>query len=526
MARRASPSPIRAEHDGEVLLDANHQGNAVNLQSSWFVVEGIDAKNGLENIYRVGGADNTLRRTIGYDGTAGQPNSYPYDIGGKRNRVEDSAGWGVNCRKIFNSSQAGDVAQGGFTRTWGEWNGHPMSEQEPSNTYQLGYNTTNQRWENILGTWNLRGAHKDPEGALGAFCSGSQSCEMQGSRILGGILYAAPGTNFSATKTVQSVHMRGMYYENILAYIAPEFTSKWPFYFYKCSPEQPCSNNVCKDCLAVHAGAKSINEATSGWTLPGWREGQGLAAATGGRSAFELLPGICYRYANGALTTTPLWPWPMDERITAARAASGYPAVHVTADIEKLLGPIPAQCKGEASPPAGDTTPPQVTLTAPTHAAIVSGTVAVSATATDNVGVATITFYLDKEPVGEEQPGANAYVLADSTTVANGLHKLKARARDTAGTSGLRDDRRDDPQCCTGGARACTPVLCRRHWPGGQPDAPLHASAMSHVLLCQGTARALPLKDASVHTVCTSPPYYGLRRYDCGPWRVGPGGDA
>lgn len=44
---------------------------------------------------------------------------------------------------------------------------------------------------------------------------------------------------------------------------------------------------------------------------------------------------------------------------------------------------------------------------------------------------------------------------------------------------------------------------------------------MSHVLLCQGTARALPLQDASVSCCVTSPPYFGLRRYDCGPGELG-----
>jgi site-specific DNA-methyltransferase (cytosine-N4-specific) len=46
---------------------------------------------------------------------------------------------------------------------------------------------------------------------------------------------------------------------------------------------------------------------------------------------------------------------------------------------------------------------------------------------------------------------------------------------------------------------------------------------MSAVLLCQGEARRLPLRDASVHCVVTSPPYYGLRDYGTGQWV---GGDA
>jgi len=41
------------------------------------------------------------------------------------------------------------------------------------------------------------------------------------------------------------------------------------------------------------------------------------------------------------------------------------------------------------------------------------------------------------------------------------------------------------------------------------------------VLLIQGDARAIPLKDASVDVVITSPPYWNLRDYGTGQWWVG-----
>jgi DNA modification methylase len=41
------------------------------------------------------------------------------------------------------------------------------------------------------------------------------------------------------------------------------------------------------------------------------------------------------------------------------------------------------------------------------------------------------------------------------------------------------------------------------------------------VLLCQGDALHLSLKDASVACCVTSPPYFALRRYDCGPGELG-----
>jgi hypothetical protein len=70
---------------------------------------------------------------------------------------------------------------------------------------------------------------------------------------------------------------------------------------------------------------------------------------------------LCYRWG----TTTPLWPWPMNERIkTATESAGSYSgpcptcvggravrtATDVTADIEKLLGTIPASCRKGSQP--------------------------------------------------------------------------------------------------------------------------------------------------------------------------------
>src|SRR5271165_3549126 len=45
----------------------------------------------------------------------------------------------------------------------------------------------------------------------------------------------------------------------------------------------------------------------------------------------------------------------------------------------------------------------------------------------------------------------------------------------------------------------------------------------TNYLLIQGNALRIPLPDRSVHMVCTSPPYWGLRDYGTAAWE---GGDA
>jgi glucose/arabinose dehydrogenase/chitodextrinase len=82
-----------------------------------------------------------------------------------------------------------------------------------------------------------------------------------------------------------------------------------------------------------------------------------------------------------------------------------------------------------------DTTAPNVSLTAPANGATVSGTVNVTATASDNVGVVGVQFLLDGNNLGTEDTTAPYSVSWNTSTATNGAHVLTARARDAAGNS-------------------------------------------------------------------------------------------
>ena len=82
-----------------------------------------------------------------------------------------------------------------------------------------------------------------------------------------------------------------------------------------------------------------------------------------------------------------------------------------------------------------DKTPPAVSITAPAASATVSGTVNVTATASDNVGVAGVQFQVDGVNAGAID-GATPYAFAwDTTKVANGVHRLDAIATNAAGNA-------------------------------------------------------------------------------------------
>jgi hypothetical protein len=82
-----------------------------------------------------------------------------------------------------------------------------------------------------------------------------------------------------------------------------------------------------------------------------------------------------------------------------------------------------------------DVTAPTVTLTAPTAGASVTGAVNITATATDNIGVAGVQFRLDGANLGAEKTTAPYSVSWDTTTTTGGSHTLTAIARDAAGNS-------------------------------------------------------------------------------------------
>lgn len=78
--------------------------------------------------------------------------------------------------------------------------------------------------------------------------------------------------------------------------------------------------------------------------------------------------------------------------------------------------------------------PPSVTVTQPADGATVSGSVAVSADAFDDHGVASVDFSLDGVSIGTDTDGSNGWSFPwDTTTSADGAHQLSATATDTGG---------------------------------------------------------------------------------------------
>src|SRR5438874_770264 len=119
--------------------------------------------------------------------------------------------------------------------------------------------------------------------------------------------------------------------------------------------------------------------------------------------------------ANGSHTITAL-----------ARDAAGNntPSAPVTVTVANV------------PPPPPDATPPTVSITSPGNGAPVKGTVIVTASASDNVGVVGVQFLLDNGVNGSVDVTTAPYSISWNTaTVSDGPHKITAIARDAAGNS-------------------------------------------------------------------------------------------
>jgi glucose/arabinose dehydrogenase/PKD repeat protein len=95
-------------------------------------------------------------------------------------------------------------------------------------------------------------------------------------------------------------------------------------------------------------------------------------------------------------------------------------------------GNTSAQSTPASATTPADGTPPTVSLTAPVDNATVSGSVTVSADASDDTVVAGVQFLLDGNKLGAEDTTAPYAVAWDTTKTADGPHTLTARARDAA----------------------------------------------------------------------------------------------
>jgi glucose/arabinose dehydrogenase len=111
-------------------------------------------------------------------------------------------------------------------------------------------------------------------------------------------------------------------------------------------------------------------------------------------------------------------------RSITARATDNNGAATTSSAVTVLVNPASGS----------DQQAPTITLTAPANlASNLSGTITVSANASDNVGVASVEFQLDGMAIGAADTSAPYQTTVNTAAHTSGQHVLRARARDAAG---------------------------------------------------------------------------------------------
>jgi len=376
---------IRALNDGKVTI--NGQGSYVPVRlyyNDYFVLEGFNARSSTASVISLSNSShNIVRRVAAWDAADRNTNVFAINSG-TNNLLEDVAGWGI-ARKIFSSSQGGNYTT--IRRAWGRWEGSHVVG--PKMTYTLAYNNTNMIVENSLGTWsgermkqtytllaydgtpwtgNGAGTYsnysvEEPYGIFGVDALTGSDKNAQ-TKLLGSIAYVLGTDRFAPPQAVLVTKLDSFEVTHTVAYIQPGTnTTKKRFALYNL--QTAVGLNLIATHLTGIGGAASTFG--SDWKKSFISEGSSLSAVA---NAFTASSGanLCYRYKDGVLTTTPLWPWPMNERIINALTESGRTAVDVTQTIESLLGAIPSACKStsttstSSSATSSATTPPTVAV--------------------------------------------------------------------------------------------------------------------------------------------------------------------
>jgi len=130
---------------------------------------------------------------------------------------------------------------------------------------------------------------------------------------------------------------------------------------------------------------------------------------------------------NGTTATPTGW--------SATSIAAQVPAGATSGNVVVTVGGVASN--GVGFTVQTDTTPPVVTITAPASNATVSGTITLTATATDpDSPVSFVQFQVDGANTGAQLTAAPYSLSLDTTTLSNGAHSLTAVAQDPSGNVG------------------------------------------------------------------------------------------
>ena len=227
--------------------------------------------------------------------------------------------------KIIDYSTDGPVT---VRRAWGMWNAHALFGDDggsPKLVFNGVYDAYDSIWENVIGTWD--GAAVGGYGVIATdgITAGSSTNFCTNSKYVGSIGY------LRTDATVPPLIGLGYGGRSVDC-----FEFKDVVFYAPASGQLPIDASVfdggtgtisCTSCNRRLTNITEISDTpsyiatgTNGWRVTNRAIGANVGSVP---NIWKLGAGsegarICKRYENGVLTSTPLWPWPMDARIRAA----------------------------------------------------------------------------------------------------------------------------------------------------------------------------------------------------------------
>lgn len=362
-----NPITIRAENDGGAIIDGQDTlSHAVELNGDYIHLQGITARDTTSHVLVIDGSNIEVKRVAGYNANP-NGNFHVWVVGGSDVLIEDSVGAGSG-RYMFLAYEADSVT---FRRCFAYWTNH-VSEDAPRSTYGI-YGSSNVSIINSIGR-NVVPQYDNNEIFSGVFItknSDPTQLSPENATVKGSIFstiwqYGIIANHAEATnllfennlllrvKDTPCVHNAtcNINTAGIFTYLSQSGTVKNntfvgnEYALWMSNTVHSIINNNFVENQWAHRGSdntshsytnlwNNTNTSAATWTLnsstlqvdPGYnttKYGDGAYLFTSstsplygtGNSGANIGADILYAYgADGNLSTTRLWPWPLEDRI-------------------------------------------------------------------------------------------------------------------------------------------------------------------------------------------------------------------
>jgi hypothetical protein len=359
-----NPITIKAKNDGKAIIDGQYQRTPVKIGDTWpgpinsyFVIEGIVAKNSDHRVILiVGGQHNVIRRVSAYNANP-DTNSAVISVGGNYNLVEDCVAAGTGRKMIYTFKGEHNTFRRCFA-DWKEWDGREWHDCWPYGDGIEIYNGSYNIIENSI-SYSL-----NPTKSFGVMAN-NPNAKAIGNKVLGSMAILAgmqdehtpmvwggtrpQPTNHTCVRDFSwpsqrvgfKVSSQGEIRDNLLQDIFSWGNAGLGLTIVPGTEFHPnTGNNVVRRATIINNGLDNpdgpwpgqyggvftdvlqreldkfivedsyIEKIFIDW--PGYPSGERNMTSMNGEGAR-----LTHRYVDGVLTNIPLWPWPMEGRIQA-----------------------------------------------------------------------------------------------------------------------------------------------------------------------------------------------------------------